>query len=200
MVARGAASRYYVSMPDSPNSTRRRSIRLPGHDYAQPGIYFVTICAQDRRCLFGDIENCELRHNAAGRLISFWWEKLPEKYPYVMLDAFVLMPNHLHGILHITDIGGVAGRPHGAAPTLGMMVAWFKSMTTNAYIRAIRTQDWPAFDSRLWQRNFYEHIVRNERELDSIREYILNNPAAWSSERENPAAIASQKQRVPWQI
>ena len=81
-----------------------------------------------------------------------------------------------------------------------MMVAWFKSMTTNAYMRGIRNQDWPAFDGRLWQRNFYEHIVRNERELDSVREYILNNPAAWSSDRENPAAITSQKQRVPWQI
>ena len=187
-------------MPNSSNSPRRRSIRLPGHDYAQPGIYFVTICAQDRRCLFGDIANGELRHDATGLLISSWWEKLPEKYPYVVLDAFVVMPNHLHGILHITEVGAVAGRPHGAAPTLGLMMTWFKSMTTNAYIRGVKEHGWPAFAIRLWQRSFYEHIVRNERDLDAVREFIFNNPAKWAADRENPAALSVPKAVPAWQV
>ena len=117
-----------------------------------------------------------------------------------MLDSFVLMPNHLHGSIHITEVGAPPGRPHGAAPTLGTMVAWFKSMTTNAYIRGAKGDGWPAFNTRLWQRDYYGHIVRNERDLDSVREYIFNNPARWSSDPENPMATAAPNRKSAWQV
>lgn len=117
-----------------------------------------------------------------------------------MLDSFVLMPNHLHGIIHITEVGAIPGRPHGAAPTLGTVVAWFKSMTTNAYGRGVRNDGWPAFEGRLWQRNYYEHIIGNERDLDAVREYIFNNPARWESDRENPAVRSAPKSASAWQV
>jgi putative transposase len=125
--------------------------------------------------------------------------KLPDKFPFVVLDSFVLMPNHLHGIVHITEVGALPGRPHGAAPTLGTMVAWFKSMTTNAYIRGVKDDGWPVLEARIWQRNYYEHIIRNERDLDSIREYLLNNPTSWDSDRENPGATSIPKSKAAWQ-
>jgi REP element-mobilizing transposase RayT len=187
-------------MTESLKPPRRHSIRLPGHDYAQPGLYFVTICVQGRRCLLGDIVGSELRINAAGRSVTSWWKKLPDRYPYVALDEFVLMPNHLHGILHITEVGAVAGRPHGAAPTLGSMIAWFKSMTTNAHIHGVRSDGWAPFVSRLWQRNYYEHIIRGERDLDAVREYIFNNPAKWAADRENSAAISTPNAVAAWQV
>jgi REP element-mobilizing transposase RayT len=176
-----------------PPTPRRRSIRLPDHDYAHPGIYFLTICAHDRRCLFGDVVNCELGHNDVGHMVLSWWKKLPKKFPAVALDAFILMPNHLHGIIHVTDIGAVAGRPRGAAPTLGMMVAWFKSMTTNEYMRGVRDHGWPRFETRLWQRNYYEHIVRGESDLESVRNYIMANPDKWPTDPENPAVARSRR-------
>lgn len=163
-------------------------------------MYFVTICAQDRRCLFGAIVGSEPRLNPAGRMVTSWWEKLPDRFPSVMLDSFVLMPNHLHGIIHITDVGAMPGRPHGAAPTLGTMVAWFKSMTTNAYLRGVKGDGWPAFKGRFWQRNYYEHIIRSERALDPIREYIFNNPACWDSDPENPTLKSIVKPTVVWQV
>jgi REP element-mobilizing transposase RayT len=117
-----------------------------------------------------------------------------------MLDSFVLMPNHLHGIIHITDVGAPPGRPHGAARTLGTMVAWFKSMTTNAYILGVKEEGWSAFKTRLWQRNYYEHIIRNERALDSVREYIVGNPAGWGSDPENPTMKSTRKSKIAWQV
>ena len=187
-------------MSDPPPLRRRRSIRLPDHDYANPGIYFVTICAQDHRCLFGDVVNCELQQNDAGFAISSWWDKLPEKFPSIVLDAFVLMPNHLHGIIHIAGVGSVAGRPHGAAPTLGVMIAWFKSMTTNEYIRGVRDHGWLPFETRLWQRSYYEHIVRGDSDLESIRNYMIANPDKWPTDPENPSARRAPKQSSPWEV
>jgi len=189
----------------------RRSIRLKGYDYAEAGAYFVTICAQNRECLFGEIVDGEMRVNDAGKVIARWWEELPHKFPSVDLDEFVVMPNHFHGIVVITDtsVGAylrVCPDPQGArmaqgadvtaqgahpgAPlrrlALGEIVQWFKTMTTNEYIRGVKQNGWTPFPGKLWQRNYYEHIIRNENDLNRIREYIFNNPANWANDDENP--------------
>jgi REP element-mobilizing transposase RayT len=350
-------------MPYDPNRHHRRSIRLKGYDYSQAGAYFVTICTQDRACLFGKVVNGEMRLNDAGRMVLAEWNMLPERFPHVVLDAFVVMPNHVHGIVVITnpatddgattrvaptavtivgtglvpvpnagtmgaapddgtmgavpDDGTMGAAPNagtmgaapdagtmgavpddgtmgaapddgmmgavpnagtmgavpnagtmgaapnagtmgavpdagtmGAAPNAGMMgaapnagtmgaapddgattrvaptavtivgtglvpvpddgattrtttrtttrvaptvgdiVGAFKSRVTVEYIRGVKTSGWPPFRGRLWQRNYYEHIIRNERALNAIRQYIIENPRRWQMDRENEARTA----------
>jgi len=354
-------------MPYDPNRHHRRSIRLKGYDYSQAGAYFITICTQDRACLFGKVVNGEMRLNDAGRMVLAEWNMLPERFPHVVLDAFVVMPNHVHGIVVITNpatddtattaptivgtglvpvpnagtmgavpnAGAMGAAPNdgmmgaapdagtmGAAPDAGMMgavpddgtmgavpnagtmgavpdagtmgaapdagtmgaapnagtmgaapdagtmgavpnagtmgavpdagtmgavpnagtmgaapddgattrvaptaativgtglvpvpddgattrvaptvgdivaptvgdiVGAFKSRVTVEYIRGVKTSGWPPFRGRLWQRNYYEHIIRNERALNAIRQYIIENPRRWQMDRENEARTA----------
>lgn len=197
----------------------RRSIRLSGYDYGQAGAYFVTICAQDRANRFGVIADGTMRMNDAGRMVHDAWDGLPSHYPGVDVDAFVVMPDHVHGIIILTDDESVGagpracpcvvrdgndgqpqddgqprddGQPQGVAPTgarrltLPDAVHRFKSFTTARYRAGVRDHGWPAFDRRLWQRNYHEHIVRTDAELDRIRQYIVNNPAFVHSDREWP--------------
>jgi putative transposase len=208
--------RPYTAMTDI--SHHRRSIRLPGYDYSQSGAYFVTICTQDRACVFGRIDNGELRPNDAGNSVHGWWMELSNKFPSVETDAFVVMPNHVHGIIAILDSpvgadlcvrpeqsrpdqeGAHAGAPlQTNRPAIGDIVRWFKTMVTNEYIRGVKTQGWPAFRGRLWQRNYYEHVIRNEDELDRIRQYIENNPINWAFDRDNPNAVDIEPKAV-WRI
>ena len=187
-------------MPCDPEIHHRRSIRLKGYDYTQAGAYCVTMVTQDRECLFGEVVGSEMRLNEAGRMLERWLAELGNKYPLVMPGARVVMPNHFHGIIVITDepVGAdLRVCPHVAAHTddqgahagapLPEIVQWFKTMTTNDYIHGIRTRGWPRFRTRLWQRNYYEHIIRDEDDLDRIRGYIFDNPAQWESDHENPA-------------
>ena len=196
----------------------RRSIRLKGYDYSQPGAYFVTICTQDRACLFGDVVDGAMRLNDAGRMIESVWHQLPTFYSGVDIDAFVVMPNHIHGIVVLVgaaprgrpdpgrargvDLGqpqgvaptGPTGQARGPAPTLSLsdVVHRFKTLTTKRYADGVKQSGWPPFPGRLWQRNYYEHIIRNEESLHRIRQYILENPLRWSLDRENPAATAPE--------
>ncbi len=175
----------------------RRSIRLKGYDYARPGGYFVTICTQDRACLFGEVVGGKMMLNDAGRMVARWWDELNRKFSNVKTDAFVIMPNHIHGIIMIepaasepvgADLRVCPDAPSGAhvgAP-LPVIVQWFKTMTTNAYIRGVKQSRWPAFHRRLWQRNYYERIIRDGSALERIRTYIANNPAKWDRDRNNP--------------
>lgn len=167
-------------MPYDPNRHHRRSIRLKGYDYSQAGAYFITLCTQDRACLFGKVVNGEMRLNDAGRMVLAEWNRLPERFPHLVLDAFVVMPNHVHGILVITDpaptVGATVGATLVVAPTVGNIIGAFKSRVTVEYIRGVKTSGWPPFRGRLWQRNYYEHIIRNERALNAIRQYIMENP------------------------
>jgi REP element-mobilizing transposase RayT len=198
----------------------RRSLRLNGYDYAQAGAYFVTICTQDRACLLGDIVDGEMQLNAAGSEVQAVWNELPRRFAHLELDAFVVMPNHIHGIIVIRgrgescirpddcqqqDSGDQKDRPYGtnhvhgiatfvgaglalpeekgaasSAPTLADVVRAFKSLS------AIRVNRLIMRSGPLWQRNYYEHVVRNERELDKIREYVATNPLKWALDRENP--------------
>jgi REP element-mobilizing transposase RayT len=225
-------------MPYNPNRHHRRSIRLRGYDYTRPGHYFITICAQGRQRLFGAVVDSALRPNDAGRLVERWWNELGNKFPTVATDAFVVMPDHIHGIVVIgapgdagidvptmnanesndhTTVGadvpirprrsgidsndgvdsddavaggfinpprrddrddtGTGDDPNAAAVSISRIVQWFKIMTTTGYIRQVKHAGWPPFDRRVWQRGYYERIVRDERELAAVRRYIAANPA-----------------------
>ncbi len=194
----------------------RRSIRLKGYDYSQAGAYFVTLCAQDRACLFGEVVDGEMRLNDAGRMVEKWWDQLNHKFSAVQTDEYIVMPNHFYGIVVIQFVGaGLCVRPnepdrtgdkgahtnqtgahtnqtgaHTGAP-LPEIVQWFKTMTTNEYIRGVKQSGWPPFYGRLWQRNYYEHIIRNDESLNRIREYIINNPLQWALDRENPNIVGT---------
>jgi putative transposase len=188
-----------------PQKHHRRSIRLKGYDYSQAGAYYVTIVAQNRACLFGDVVNAEIQLNDAGQMVQAEWETLPIRFPNIELDEFIVMPNHFHGILVITDktVGAVSrarledGQPQEIAPTkhivptvhnpiLGEIIGAWKSIVTGKYIDGVHQLNWQPFDRKLLQRNYWEHIVHDEPELNRIREYIINNPANWDSDDNNP--------------
>ena len=177
----------------------RRSIRLRGYDYSRAGAYFVSICTKDRKCLFGDIENQEMALNDAGRMVDKWYVELENKFKDIRCDEYIIMPNHFHAIIqNIGPVGadlcvcpddhrhGHTSGEHIGSP-LHRVIQWFKTMTTNEYIRGVKQYGWVPFPGRLWQRNYYEHIVRKENEMSRIREYIRNNPAQWATDKDNPS-------------
>jgi putative transposase len=187
-----------------PSSTihRRRSLRLKGYDYSMAGAYFVTICTQDRACLFGDVTAGGMRLNDAGQTVATLWEAIATRFSGVEIDQFVVMPNHLHGILVLPDareattkeattrVAPTVGAPLVGAPArLGDVVGAFKSLATVSYITGVKTHGWPGFRGRLWQRNYYEHIIRDEPALNRVRRYIDENPARWEFDDENPQKI-----------
>jgi REP element-mobilizing transposase RayT len=286
-----------MTMPYDPDRHHRRSIRLRGYDYTQPGAYFVTICAHERRCLFGALDGGALRLTDAGRMIERWWGELNRKFPGAQTDAFVIMPDHIHGIIIITaanriiadrvdpivgiNAGGYADPPPrddaddsnasnaiNATPSvradlhirprrtgnepndadvnravsivginaggsadppprddgddfnaggainadagdsiandtndtpnrasLFAIVQWFKIMTTNAYIRGVKQSGWPPFRKRVWQRGYWERIVRDERELQATRRYIAENPISWTAGRKQLDALLARMDR-----
>lgn len=178
-----------------PEKHHRHSIRLRGYDYAQAGMYFVTIVAMNRECLFGEIADGKVRLNANGNIVRSSWDDLSRHYANVQLDAFVVMPNHIHGIILLTgdDARVGAGRLVGAGPVgaglrpapthhaLPEIVRAFKSFSSRRINETRKTTGAP-----VWQRNYYEHIIRNEMALHAVREYIANNPIQWLSDTENP--------------
>lgn len=190
-------------MTYDPAKHHRRSIRLKGYDYSQAGLYFITICTHNRVCLFGKIENGKMILNDAGRMVENEWLKLPEHFKNIALHEYVVMPNHFHAIMEIVGATLVVaqndtvasndniasniekGQPQGIAPTgktVGNMVGAFESITTVEYIRGVKTNNWQTFDKKLWQRNYWEHIIRDEQSQIKISEYIANNPANWNND------------------
>ena len=181
-------------MLDGSHLPSRKSIRLRGYSYDQAGAYFVTVVTRGRMTLLGDVIDGEMRLNDTGRMISQLWEWLETRYPYVRLDEYVVMPNHLHGVIALGDLdaGGSRTAPtHGrnsrrvnSAPrkSLGKLVGAFKTVTTK---QANLAKDTPG--QVLWQRNCYERIIRDDEEWNRIREYIANNPLKWEDDSENPA-------------
>jgi REP element-mobilizing transposase RayT len=174
----------------------RRSIRLKDFDYSQPGGYVVTICAHGGRCLFGEIADGEMQLSAAGSMVRSAWECLPNRFAFIRLDEFVVMPNHLHGIIVLTGESSRSDelaegehkvRPYGTlAGTVSRIVQAFKSMTTHEYAIGVNHGRWAPFSGRLWQRSYYEHIIRNEDDLQRVRRYINENPVRWPWDEENP--------------
>ncbi len=177
----------------------RRSIRLQGYDYSQAGAYFVTICTHNRECLFGEIINGDMRLNDVGRIVADSWQWLAEQYDHVLLDQYVIMPNHTHGIIIITDAGQCrrggsrtarvrttpkTGHRHPTPSSppkpIGRLIGAFKTVSTKR-MNALRA----TAGKKLWQRNYWDHIVRNEPELQRIREYIQNNPGQWERDSLN---------------
>ncbi|NDV95793.1 hypothetical protein D0T84_12860 [Dysgonomonas sp. 521] len=173
-------------------SHNRRSIRLHGYDYSQNGLYFVTICVQNKTSLLGKIMEGEMVLNDAGRMIEKWCGKLLNKFPCITMDTYIIMPNHFHAIIEIMDNVGAHLRvcpdktdenddlngAHTGAP-LHHIIQWFKTMTTNEYIHGVKSLGWQPFDKKLWQRNYYEHIIRDEQSHDNITRYIIENPFYW---------------------
>ena len=184
-------------MSYAPDQHHRQSIRLKGYDYSQAGAYFVTIVTQGRECRFGDIIDGVMRTNEAGQMVEAAWTALPQRFPGIELDAYVVMPNHMHGVIVVGASLVVAPNTVLAtnragtspAPTLGDVVGAFKSITTHAYIQGVYDGGWLPFDKRVWQRNYYEHIIRSKIELNAIRQYIIDNPAQWEQDRDNPIKI-----------
>lgn len=172
-----------------PDIHHRRSLRLRHYDYSQAGAYFITICTHNRECLFGNVESDTVLLNDVGRVVQGVWGVLPVNFPGVVLDAFVIMPNHIHGVIVLNDAGAQFIAPdnnQGAinrTPTLGEIIRAFKARCTHGINQLRSTQEMP-----VWQRNFYEHVIRGESSLREIREYIANNPAQWAFDRENPGA------------
>lgn len=163
---------------------KRRSLRLRGYDYASAGAYFITLCTQDRGCLFGEIKDGLMHANAAGNMLQHWLMRLEVKFQILRIDHKVVMPNRIHCILFNAGMDSFVEAE--AKASLHRVIQWFKTMTTNEYIRCIKTESWPPFVGRLWQRNYYEHVIRGELSLQKIRQYIVNNPAQWDLDRENP--------------
>lgn len=173
----------------NPEIHRHRSIRLKDYDYSQAGAYFVTICTWNKECLLGDITNSEIKISPVGEIIQKEWYKIPNRFPNVQLDAFVIMPNHIHGIIIVgatlvvardDDVGRNNRAGTSPAPTLGEIIGSFKSICVHkCKYNGLNI-------GKLWQRNYYEHVIRNEDELNKIREYIVLNPAMWDEDDENP--------------
>lgn len=149
---------------------RRRSTRLRDYDYSQAGLYFVTICTQNRRCLLGTVVDGAMQLNSVSTTIQKEWERLPERFPGLELDEWVIMPSHLHGILVLPS--------DAATPPILEIVRTFKAASTTL----IRKGGMPSF---AWQRGFYDRVIRNERELEAIREYIVQNPLRWALDKDN---------------
>jgi REP element-mobilizing transposase RayT len=158
----------------------RRSIRLKDYDYATPGIYFLTICVEGRKDQFGEIIDDRMLLNEFGYIIDVAWREIPERISVVRIDEFVIMPNHLHGLIEIHDR---QLSPDEKRWNLGQIVAYFKYESTKRYNSLLESGDL----RKLWQRNYYEHIVRNERGLVAIREYISRNPLNWAEDPDNVA-------------
>jgi len=182
-------------------TTPFKAIRLPHHDYTGAGAYFVTLCAHGRKCIFGNISKGEVVLNDIGQIVAHEWQKSAEIRKEIVLDAYVVMPNHLHGIVIFPEekagcptsteetragcrpaLRGRTSREHESR-SLSTFIAQFKAVTTTV-IRRLAQQP----NLRVWQTRFFDRVLRNEMELNRTREYIFNNPAQWESDEENPSA------------
>lgn len=167
----------------------RKILRLSKYNYSKPGYYFVTICSHHRICALGKISCRKIFLSNLGKIVKQNWQLIPKKFNWVEIDEFTVMPNHLHGILIIRNVGAIFKSPNLTGeinfaptinkPTLSDIIKWFKSITT---ITIKRQYNYYLH----WQRSYYDHIIRNEISLHKIREYIRYNHLKWNSDIENP--------------
>ncbi len=187
-------------MKYDPKIHDRRSIRLKNYDYSDSGLYFVTMCTYNHVILFGEIKNNNMILNSFGNIVKKYWLKVPERFNNIELMEYVIMPNHIHGIINIT-VGAIHELPlqdkfpeqhrspeknellhqdyikYRRKMLLPKMIGWFK-MQSAKYINILRKTP----GTHVWQRNYYEHIIRSEKSYLKIAEYILNNPARWNED------------------
>lgn len=156
-------------------------LRLRGHDYSSAAMYLITVCVEHRRCVLGSIVDGELKLSVAGLMAESWWHVLPSRFPGVEVDAFVVMPNHVHGVLFLGTDASLE-----ADVSLGAVVGWYKSITAHDYGIGVSRYGFPAYEDRFWQKSYYDRILRNERALEKARAYIEANPSVWSDDEENP--------------
>jgi putative transposase len=182
---------------ENSNKIQRRSLRMKDYDYSREGAYFLTICTYERRQLFGEIHNGEMNLYSLGRVVAAQWQRLPDRFPNLELGEWVIMPNHIHGILVITGRGEASQekrstlpdtlkkdasplRPTGTTPgSVSAIIQNFKSITSCKVSTQINK-----LQGSVWQRNYYEHVIRNEREFQAISDYILTNPQNWEKDTE----------------
>lgn len=179
-------------MTYDPDKHHRRNIRLKGYDYSREGLYYVTLCTQNHVCMFGKIDDGKMILNNVGQMVENEWLKLAERFENIVLHKYVVMPNYFHAILEIVGAtlvvaqnGGneqTEGQPQGIAPTVGDIVGAFVSITTVEYIRRVKSGIWRPFNKKIWQRNYWEHIIRDEKSYLNILEYIINNPENWDND------------------
>lgn len=175
-------------MPYDPHKHHRRSMRLKGYNYTQAGAYFITICCQHGQCLFGHIENGEMILNDWGCIVEQEWQKTAVLRPNIRLDVSQIMPNHFHATFWIVEAVSPSqnrirqfGKPQKGA--VGTIVGSFKAAVTHAINDLRQTKG-----VSVWQRGYYDQIIRNERHLTAVRQYIINNPANWKSDTLHPDA------------
>lgn len=160
---------------------RRQSLRLSGYDYAQSGAVFVTICTSGRQPLFGTVRSGHMVHSPAGAMAVDRWKAIPDRFPIAAIDAFVVMPDHVHGIL----IRETIPDDDEAKITTGDVVRWFKLSVHAAYRHGVMQLDWPAYDRHLWHRAYYDRVIRTTGEFSQYQRYIQGNPVRWL-ERHHP--------------
>lgn len=168
-----------------------------GTTNSQARMYFITICVQDRLCLFGDILVGEMKLNDAGKMVEKWFFELENKFPNIQCHEMVVMPNHFHCIIeNMGSIGAdlrvcpntnpqIASLGEHIGSPLYRVMQWFKTMTTNEYIRGVKNLGWLPFDRKLWQRNYWVSIIRNEQSYQRIAQYIIHNPPKWHLDQLN---------------
>jgi REP element-mobilizing transposase RayT len=163
----------------------RKTLRIKKFDYKSAGQYFITFCTEGRRCLFGDRIESRVHLNEAGNILYQDINTIKNRYYGVDVDAFVIMPNHVHAII-ILDSEERKRRSSSTDVSLSDIVRNIKTYTTTAYIKGVHEKNWEPFHKRLWQRSYHEHIIRNDKSLENIRRYIIDNPKNWDQDQENP--------------
>ena len=187
---------YIYYLMNSSKKYNRKSIRLKGYDYSQEALYFITLVCQSREYLFGEIKNDKPILNDAGKMIKNQLFALQKQFSAVQIHEYVIMPNHSHIILQIVEVKNndpvktilrfplrFPQRIYSTKNSIGSIIGAYKSITTNKYINGIKNKNWKPFEDHLWQRNYWEHIIRNEKSLDHISQYIINNPKNWISDK-----------------
>jgi len=178
---------------------RRKSLRLKHWDYKTTGLYFVTICINDRKNLFGEIKNGKMILNEAGLMVDKQWQHIFTRFKNSKTQEYIIMPNHFHAIIKIIGLPLVGTQLTAIrqldknTPTLGEIIGPFKSITTNKYIQRVKHSNWQSFDKKLWQRNYYEHVIRDEEDFNRISEYIDTNPLKWELDSLHPDNLKVKK-------
>ena len=169
--------------PSAPLHPRRSGLRLKNFDYSTAAVYFLTICTSERKTILGACFEGNVRPSAMGRIVSECWFELPYHYARLELGVFVVMPNHVHGLISLRDSVGAGLRPAPTTANLSEIVGVFKSFSSRQIHAANASSP-----KKIWQRGFHDHVVRNRNECERIKRYILHNPARWEFDRENAQA------------